>query len=120
MAVLALGPERIGSWANGTKTIQQFRGKNPPTDILITLQKKKFDYQLLARIISLAKPHKTVFITAISLSIFIALISPLRPYLVNLMVNDFIYSTIIKVDGNDEVNDIEEFQELIRSSGAVK
>jgi len=58
-------------------------------------QKKKFDYETFVRIIALAKPHKLVFISAITLSVIVAVISPIRPYLVNVMVNDYISNTVI-------------------------
>ena len=61
-------------------------------------QKKKFDYDSFVRIIALAKPHKVVFISAITLSVIVAVISPIRPYLVNVMVNDYISNQVIKID----------------------
>ena len=61
-------------------------------------QKKKFDYDSFVRIIALAKPHKIVFISAITLSVIVAVISPIRPYLVNVMVNDYISNQVIKID----------------------
>ena len=68
-------------------------------------QKKKFDLDTFVRIVALAKPHKWVFFTAISLSITIALISPVRPFLINVMVNDFISSSVVKLtDTSSELN----------------
>ena len=61
-------------------------------------QKKKFDLDTFVRIIALAKPHKIVFLSAITLSVIVAVISPIRPYLVNVMVNDYISNTVIKID----------------------
>jgi len=61
-------------------------------------QKKKFDYDTFVRIIALAKPHKAIFISAIVLSVIVAVISPVRPYLVNVMVNDYISNTVVKID----------------------
>jgi len=70
-------------------------------------QKKKFDYDSFVRIIALAKPHKAVFISAIALSVIVAVISPIRPFLVNVMVNDYISKNVIKIDlENEEVNTI--------------
>ncbi len=80
-------------------------------------QKKKFDYDTFVRIIALAKPHKAVFITAITLSVIVAVISPIRPYLVNVMVNDYISNTVIKLDPQQEgFNQATTFGKLVMSN----
>ena len=53
--------------------------------------KQKFDYQLLGRVIGLAKPYRSLFISAGILSIVLALLSVLRPKLVQIMVDDYIF-----------------------------
>ncbi len=58
-------------------------------------QKKKFDFNLLARIVSLATPYRTLFILTILLAIVLAPVSMLRPYLVSVMVDDFILNSDI-------------------------
>jgi len=52
---------------------------------------QKFDYQLLGRVIGLAKPYRFLFISAGVLSIVLALLSVLRPKLVQIMVDDYIF-----------------------------
>ncbi|MFK7982401.1 MAG: ABC transporter ATP-binding protein [Saprospiraceae bacterium] len=54
-------------------------------------QPQKFDYQLFARVISLAKPYKGIFITAGILAVVLAPLSTLRPYLIKVMVDDYIF-----------------------------
>ena len=53
--------------------------------------KQKFDYQLLGRVIGLAAPYRALFISAGVLSIVLALLSVLRPKLVQIMVDDYIF-----------------------------
>ena len=50
-----------------------------------------FDYQILGRVLKLAFPFKKVLITAILLAIILAPLSALRPYLVQVMVDDYIF-----------------------------
>lgn len=52
---------------------------------------KRFDYQLLGRVLSLAKPYRTIFIGAAALAIVLAPLATLRPYLVKVMVDDYIF-----------------------------
>ncbi len=52
---------------------------------------QKFDYQLLGRVIRLAGPYRALFIGAGVLSIVLALLSVLRPKLVQIMVDDYIF-----------------------------
>jgi ATP-binding cassette, subfamily B, multidrug efflux pump len=54
-------------------------------------QKKKFDKRLLFRIISLAKPYQSVFVTAALLAVILAPIASLRPYLIQQMVDNHIF-----------------------------
>ena len=58
-------------------------------------QKKKFDFNLLARIVSLATPYRVLFALTLLLAIFLAPVSMLRPYLVSVMVDDFILNSDI-------------------------
>ncbi len=55
------------------------------------MPQQKFDYQLLSRVIGLAKPYRSLFISAGVLSILLALLSVLRPKLVQIMVDDYIF-----------------------------
>jgi ATP-binding cassette, subfamily B, multidrug efflux pump len=54
-------------------------------------QKKKFDTQLLFRILGLAKPYRGFFILAASLAIVLAPLSSLRPLLIQQTVDNHIF-----------------------------
>jgi len=53
---------------------------------------QKFDYQLFSRVIALAKPYKGIFATAGILAVVLAPLSTLRPYLIKVMVDDYIFN----------------------------
>jgi ATP-binding cassette subfamily B protein len=53
-------------------------------------RKKIFDFSLLRRVLQYASPYKKWFYGSIVLSIFLAFLSPLRPYLIQYTVNHFI------------------------------
>ena len=53
-------------------------------------EKAQFDFQTLTRVISLAKPYKGLFALAGFLSISLAILSAVTPWLVNVMVDDYI------------------------------
>ncbi len=53
-------------------------------------EQKGFDYQILKRIIRLAMPYRGVFIAAGVLAVLLAPVASLRPYLINVMVDDYI------------------------------
>jgi ATP-binding cassette subfamily B multidrug efflux pump len=52
--------------------------------------KKSFDLRLLRRIFSFTAPYRKTLVTAMVLAIVLALISPLRPYLIKVAVDNFI------------------------------
>lgn len=52
--------------------------------------KKKFDLALLRRIVGLAQPYKLHFFGTLVLSAILAPISMMRPYLISLMIDDYI------------------------------
>src|SRR5882724_8066984 len=57
------------------------------------LKKRKiFDFSLLKRVFRYAAPYKTRLYISITLSVLLAVISPLRPFLIQLTVNDYIKS----------------------------
>jgi ATP-binding cassette subfamily B protein len=58
----------------------------------MTAQKKKesFDWKLLVRIFSLALPYKEKFFTAVFLTVSIAILGPLRPYLIQVTIDKYI------------------------------
>jgi len=53
-------------------------------------EKQQFDFQTLARVVSLAKPYKGLFVLAGVLSVSLAVLSAVTPWLVNVMVDDYI------------------------------
>jgi ATP-binding cassette, subfamily B, multidrug efflux pump len=55
-------------------------------------QKKRFDTQLLFRILSLAKPYQGTFITAALMAVILAPLSSARPYLIQQMVDKHIFA----------------------------
>ena len=57
------------------------------------LKKRKiFDFSLLRRVFQYAAPYKKRLYISITLSVLLAVISPLRPFLIQLTVNDYIKS----------------------------
>ncbi len=52
---------------------------------------KKFDFSLLGKVVALAKPYKSVFAFAALLALILAPLSILRPYLIKVMVDDYIF-----------------------------
>jgi len=53
-------------------------------------RKKIFDFSLLRRVLQFASPYKKWFYGSIALSILLAVISPLRPFLIQYTVNHYI------------------------------
>jgi ATP-binding cassette subfamily B protein len=53
-------------------------------------RKRIFDFRLLRRVLHFAAPYKKWFYGSIALSIVLAVISPLRPYLIQYTVNHYI------------------------------
>lgn len=60
------------------------------------IAKKIFDFGLLRRVFKYAAPYKRRFYISIALAILLALFTPVRPYLIQLTVNDFIQEGAIK------------------------
>lgn len=56
-----------------------------------TQPKKKFNFTLFRRIISLANPYRLTFVTAAILAIILAPLSSARPYLIQQMVDEHIF-----------------------------
>lgn len=55
------------------------------------MDKNKIDYLLLGRVLALAKPYKKVFILAGVLTVLLAPLAILRPYIIKIMVDDYIF-----------------------------
>ncbi len=56
------------------------------------MNKNKIDFFLLGRVLALAKPYRSVFIIAGVLAVILAPLATLRPYLVKVMVDDYIFN----------------------------
>jgi ATP-binding cassette, subfamily B, multidrug efflux pump len=52
--------------------------------------KKVFDFKLLRRVLAYAKPYKQKFYIAVTLAIIIALVTPIRPILIQKTIDDYI------------------------------
>ncbi|HFA51979.1 MAG TPA: ABC transporter ATP-binding protein [Bacteroidetes bacterium] len=52
---------------------------------------KKIDLKVLARVIALAKPYKLVFVATTLLAVIVAPVAIFRPFLVQTMVDDYIF-----------------------------
>ncbi len=67
------------------------------------MQKASFDYQVLSRLIGLAHPYRKVLYLAAVLAILLAPTASLRPYLINVMVDehiiDFDLSGLLRMTG---------------------
>jgi ATP-binding cassette, subfamily B, multidrug efflux pump len=55
-------------------------------------KKKRFDTQLLFRILALAKPYQGTFVTAATMAVILAPLSSARPYLIQQMVDKHIFA----------------------------
>nr|HPI00365.1 ABC transporter ATP-binding protein [Chitinophagaceae bacterium] len=53
-----------------------------------TSTKKIFDFALLGRVFRYVKPYRKAFILSIALAIALALLSPIRPYLIKFMIDE--------------------------------
>jgi len=56
----------------------------------VTKKRKIFDFSLLRRVFRYAAPYKNRLYISIALSILLAVLSPLRPFLIQMTINDFI------------------------------
>jgi len=59
--------------------------------------KKVFDFSLLRRIFSFAAPYKRSFYISMILTVILAAISPLRPYLIQVTVDKYIASQLVQM-----------------------
>lgn len=60
----------------------------------LATKKKVFDFSLLKRILVYTTPYKKKYHTSIVLAIVLAVLSPVRPWLINLTVNEYIQNNI--------------------------
>ena len=61
-----------------------------------TDKKKAFDFTLLRRIFSFTRPYRSTLYLTMSLAIIIAVISPLRPFLIRLSVDKYIAGDLMQ------------------------
>ncbi|HEY0272266.1 MAG TPA: ABC transporter ATP-binding protein, partial [Chitinophaga sp.] len=52
--------------------------------------KKVFDFSLLRRLFSFARPYKRSFYWSMVMTVLLAILSPVRPYLIQLTVDKYI------------------------------
>lgn len=64
--------------------------------LIRSASKKIFDFNLLKRVFSYASPYKKQFFISITLAIVLAVLSPLRPWLIQLTVDQYIRSGLAK------------------------
>jgi len=64
--------------------------------------KKIFDFRLLRRVLHYAAPYKRKFFVSLALAILLAILSPIRPYLIQLTVNDYI-KTGVSANGSYKI-----------------
>ncbi len=58
---------------------------------MASLDKNKIDFYLLGRVFRQAQPYRTILIVAAVLAVLLAPLATLRPYLVKVMVDDYIF-----------------------------
>lgn len=61
------------------------------------VKKKLFDFSLLKRILAYAAPYKKRYHASIVLAIVLAVMSPLRPWLINKTVNEYIQNNVAQM-----------------------
>lgn len=59
-------------------------------------QKKNLDFDIFKRVIALARPYKLLFSSSLLLAVVLAPVSILKPYLINVMVDDYIFEYDLK------------------------
>ena len=61
------------------------------------VKKNIFDFSLLRRIFSYASPYKKQFYLSVVLAILLAVISPVRPYLIQVTVDKYITNSLVRM-----------------------
>lgn len=54
-----------------------------------------FDLSLLKRVFQYAKPYKTKFILSVIMAILLAIVSPVRPWLIQITINDYVHQGVV-------------------------
>lgn len=60
-------------------------------------KKQVFNFRLLGRIIRIASPYKRRLNSSIVLAIVLAVMAPVRPWLINITVNDYIQNNVVEM-----------------------
>ena len=60
-------------------------------------QRKSFDLKVLRRVLGFAAPYKQKFYLSIAFTIILALFTPIRPYLIQLTVDDYITNQVTRL-----------------------
>ena len=58
---------------------------------LMSEKNKSLDWNLLARVLSLSLPYKTILISSLALAVVLAPLANIRPYLIKVMYDDYIF-----------------------------
>jgi ATP-binding cassette subfamily B protein len=65
--------------------------------LTLTPKKKLFDFGLLKRVFGFVSPYRKKFFTSLALAILLAVITPLRPLLIQVTVNKYITGRIVEM-----------------------
>jgi ATP-binding cassette, subfamily B, multidrug efflux pump len=52
---------------------------------------KAWDGQLFKRVLATSKPHRSLLLTGLFLTVFLAVLSPLRPYIIGKLVGEYVF-----------------------------
>ena len=61
------------------------------------LSKKLFDFSLLRRLFGFARPYRVQFVLSILLAVLLAVVAPVRPYLIQLTVDRYIVGGLLRM-----------------------
>jgi len=81
----------IWRWRDKPLSLTLRKKKAHPTTNYMSQAKNKFDWYLLGRVLSLARPYRLLFVSAGILAVVLAPLSILKPYLIKVMVDDYIF-----------------------------
>lgn len=73
----------------------QFSNERHPYLCCMAAPKKVFDFQLLKRVFEFAKPYRSQFLISLCLAVLLALLAPVRPFLIQKTVHDYIGNGLI-------------------------
>ena len=80
-----------------------------------------FDFSLLKRVFQYAKPYKTKFILSVVMAILLAVVSPIRPWLIQVTINEHVQHGALAPQGQPAgvaiVDQMSRFQQLFAEQG---